>query len=742
MKKVISYLKEFLKRYSENYFNYICTAITILLFLFAFYKFPYAFGRLLECFPNFGTSVKYYVSSIFDLDLHGDLPITRLTEMPFTLPLNIPANWDEFVNYISNYWDVFLSADNFNGYLEYLSNILLIISKILMIVVPLFILFLVISLIKKDKINNDYNKDSKALVAFKKFELKIINPVVKWIKEFVSFILSTPYKTIWIIIIMYQFNLLAIIADSVSYLLYFSSSFDRLSIFTSIIRLLMDLSIVIDFIPTFGWIIIVYIILCKIRKNIGYKNLEHFENMNKGFIKERSIITFWDGTMGSGKTEGITDCSLSANVILRSKAFEKIKKFDLMFPNFPWILLEKSYQKAIERHSVFNLLTTEKWVARLKEKFEINPCNEKLFGYDFERYGLFYDDGLSIVSLFEALTNYLKAYFIYICQSSLLLGNYSIRTDSVYLDSGNFPMWDDDFFRKDVMTSEEYTRYSHILDYDALRLGKKIIYDNKYADFFEFGVVVITEIGKERLNNLELQGVKKGDEEANQKNDLFNHRLKIIRHNATIDGDCFVIILVDDQRPESWGADARDLCELVHNEKCKDYKLAMPFFALEDLVLTTLIEKHENRYYKYRFERGDNTLFMHLYHRFISYLNNYHTRIYNTFLYRKKKLLIESGKMDGETKISYYYLMHKKIRSKRYSTDAFSGFLNEKVSRSIVGINDIPEFDDVKASFVNLDSENSYFFRELKNIFVGDICGISQQKKLKQKLKLKYARKR
>ena len=45
--------------------------------------------------------------------------------------------------------------------------------------------------------------------------------------------------------------------------------------------------------------------------------------------------------------------------------------------------------------------------------------------------------------------------------------------------------------------------------------------NNPKAGSFEFGVVAITEIGKERGNNLELREVKKKNDETNQKKDLY-----------------------------------------------------------------------------------------------------------------------------------------------------------------------------------------------------------------------------
>ena len=80
--------------------------------------------------------------------------------------------------------------------------------------------------------------------------------------------------------------------------------------------------------------------------------------------------------------------------------------------------------------------------------------------------------------------------------------NYSVRTDNLMADNGNFPIWLTDFFPK---RRRPQSRHAHILDFDVLRLGRKVLENNPKAGSFEFGVVGITEIGKERGNNLELR---------------------------------------------------------------------------------------------------------------------------------------------------------------------------------------------------------------------------------------------
>ena len=300
-------------------------------------------------------------------------------------------------------------------------------------------------------------------------------------------------------------------------------------------------------------------------------------------------------------------------------------------------------------------------------------------------------------------------------QSSLLISNYSIRVDGVLSDLGNFPLWNADFFKSDSRLIDSYSRHAHILDFDSLRLGRKVVEKNRKANSFDFGVVIITEVGKERGNSIELSEKKKKDETTNQKNDLFNSWLKMVRHSATVDNFPFVRVITDEQRPESWGADARDLCEIVHIRESGETRLAMPFFSLAELLYGWLYNKFAGLYYEYRYNRGDNTLAMYLLKGLTAKMRGYYAKIYNRFGYCVLSVQVESGTQDGTIQDGKYYLMSKKIYSKRFSTDCFSDFFTVKALRSPVGINDLNEYATEKATFGELAMQNSYFVNDLLN---------------------------
>ena len=326
---------------------------------------------------------------------------------------------------------------------------------------------------------------------------------------------------------------------------------------------------------------------------------------------------------------------------------------------------------------------------------------------------LTYNDKLKIVDVWSVLETYAQLYFIYIIQSSLILSNYSVRTDNLIEDLGNFPLWNTDFFKRDSRLIDSFSRHAHIIDFDALRLGRKLVENNPKKDSFDFGVINITEVGKERKNQLELKELKKNEEVANQKNDGFVDFLKMIRHSSTVDNFPFVKVISDEQRPESLGADARDLCEIIHIKEAGEFKLAMPFFFIEEMLCSFVLRRFENFYIKYRFKRADNTLTMFLLKSLASKLQAYYKGINNTFSYSVMKLQVESGTQDGNLNNKKYYLMPKKIYSKRFSTDCFSDYFATKNLSSKIGIDDLEEYQTEKATFDELKQQHSYFVNDL-----------------------------
>lgn len=728
-------MKTLLKKIRKiNYMHYICVAITISFLVCTVRLFPYALPRLVESVQAFISSMAYYFCELFEIEHSFIVTVNEPSFVPFKIPFGLPQTWEEFKYLCSVYGEYLVSSENFYDYVSFIGEVLYYVSQILLIIIPIF--FIIALLFKKyfETENNDYNKDSKVLTVCKKIADYTYMPVKRWIKSFIDFVKANKkYYVCWLIIWAYNFNLFSVAISFFAFYFYFVISFDFINLYTQVYKLLKDLSVMLDFIPVFIWLIAGWCVFDLIRKKIGYIRERHYERKNCGFINSRPIVLMAVGTMGKKKTTLITDIALSQDIMFRDKAFEKILENDLKFPFFPWCNLEKAMRSAMAQHTVYNLATTKKFIRHLKFCFYANLDNPELkkslkkhlrktycltydnllFDYDYNRYGFTYNDELKTVTIWDVIETYAQLYFIYVIESSFIISNYSIRTDALISDLGNFPLWDSDFFKRDSKLLESYSRHSHILDFDSLRLGRKVIENNKNANSFEFGVIVITEIGKERGNNLELLEKKKKDDFANQKNDLFNAWLKLVRHSSTVDNFPFVKVITDDQRPASWGADAKELCDIIYIADKGEPQLAMPFFTVEELLYKWLFNKFNDLYYKYRYVRSDNTVPMYLLKKIVSKLNKYYIGIYNKFGYCKMTVEVEAGTMDGEREKNKYYLMNKKVYSKRFSTDCFSDFFMEKSLRSKLGLMDLQEFDSEKASIEELMLENAYFMDDI-----------------------------
>lgn len=730
MKKFLGKLKKI------HYFHYVNVLITFGFLALTVFVFGNVFIRFKESFIDLWNSLCFYVVELFELNYTVIPTVNEFSIVPMKPLFGLPETWEEFVVLWDKYWALWSTTENVQAYTLYLAEVLYNVSRILLLVVVPLVFILIISFRRYlSKQNNDYDIDSKFLVIYKRITKKVFIPIKRFILSYVDFNKQySLYFKIWLFIWAVNFNLIVILIEFIAYYLYLVVSFDLINVYRQFYKLFCDLTVMFNFVPGIVWLVICFVIFNAVRKSIGYKTLNHMEAKNCGFINERPIVTMVCATMGKKKTTMITDMALSEEVILRDKAFEKILENDLKFPNFPWVNFENFLKNAIQNHFIYNLATIRKLIRHVTFLYEFTSddkatlksvkrrlkrfgldYDKPFFNYDYARYGLYYNDNLKLVHISEVLEIYAQLYFIYVMESSIILSNYSVRTDGIKQDIGNFPLRNDDFFRKDARYIDALSRHAKIMDFDMLRLGRKVLEDNPKKDTFEFGVVLITEVGKERKNNLTLQEVKVKEIFANQKNDGFNDSLKMIRHSATVDNYPFVKIITDEQRPESWGADARDLCEIVFIKESSTTRLAMPFFALTELVYGFFSNKFNNLYYEYRFNRADNTLFLYLIKKAFSALHNYYVRIYNTFGYCALNVSVENGTQDGEKKDKRYFLMHKKIYSKRFSTDCFSDFYYKRALRSSLGIEDLEEYKTEKATLFELETQNSYFMNDLMN---------------------------
>lgn len=581
----------------------VTAVISCAFVVFGVLCFSSSYARLKESVYDLFGSALYYFKALFGARDSPAPSVARYSEI-WGKPTFAPQDMQSFFKSAKRYFLLLVNGENAKVYFYKAAGVAGIIGKYALIVLPCLLLIKIAIKRMYAKENINHGKDTAPLKIFKMAAKYTYQPVKRFIREYTAFLKAHPiiFKC-WSALWLAHLNFISIILEFFAYYFYFAVSFDVPSLYVQAVKLFADLRVPFKAFPWQVTGAIAWLIFNKWRKKIAVSRLRHFEARNCGFINELPIVSLSCGSMGMRKTTLITDMALSQEVMFRQKALEILRENDMKFPYFPWICFEKELKKCMEHHTVYNLASVKAWIAKKRKRYEIHGTGTgQLYNYDVLRYGATYKDGLKTAHIFDVLETYAQAYFIYVIQSSLIVSNYAIRSDNEMADGGNFPLWLTDFFTE----AERSERHSHILDFDILRLGRKVLENNPKAGSFEFGVVAITEIGKERGNNLELKEIKKIAEETNQKNDLFNSWLKMSRHSATVDNFPFIKVFADEQRPESWGADARELAEVITILSAGEQRIAMPFYTIEEMICEQAYCKFLQLYEDFRFRRGDN----------------------------------------------------------------------------------------------------------------------------------------
>ena len=698
-----------MKRYKR--FNIIVTVVIFIgLTLLGIFVFRISYYRSYEALIDLYGSFKYYFMNLFGIETSG-FPSVILPSKVLDNTTNLPSDFGGFTQRTKDYFYWFFNGENFKLWGAVTAERFTEFLKVITILLPCFILVIVVIKRIYGTVNNNYNIDTKPLKVYKWLTKKTVLPLKNLILDYIDFVRQNRWIWItWLIIWIFHLNLATIVIEFFAYYFFFAITFQLGTIYPQFVKLAVDLQVLFRHVPLWVLLIIGIVLLDRWRRKTAKNRLRHFEARNCGFINELPIVSMSCGSMGKKKTTLITDMALSQEVMFRQKALEILQNADMKFPYFPWICFEKELAACMEYGTVYNLATVKEWVKLKRGRYE-KHCNAvwQLYGYDCQRYGLTYNDALKISELFDVLETYAQAFFIYALETSLIVANYSVRTDNQILTEDNFPLWALDFFTD----GQRQSRHAHILDFDVLRLGKKVLENNPKAGSFEFGVVAITEIGKERGNNLELREVKKKNDETNQKNDLFNSWLKMCRHSATVDNFPFIKVFTDEQRPESWGADARDLCEIITIMSAGEQQLALPFYTIEEMLSEWIYTRFMGLYTDFRYRRGDNTLFVHILKTITAKLWKRNENIHNRYGYSTLTIAKQAGTMDGKVYRKKYYLCNYKIYKQRFSTDCFSDYFNEQAKKTFIGINDYSEYATEKASVEELKEQNSYFINGL-----------------------------
>lgn len=708
-------------KHKGAYFS-ISIAITVVLICFAFFGCFVNLQRFLSSIIDVGVSFAYYFCefAVILFDIENPISPTVIQLPTQKVDVIFPETFDKFEQTFANFGKLFFDKTNFIGWWNYILDKMYQSSVLFMFLVPFILVVFLLCKMAFSGQNNDFDVKSKALVRWLKFEDKVIFKVKAFVNGYFAFVEKNHvFKVIWKLILLVSLNIFTVFLEAFAYLLYFAVSMDIFSLYTQVYKLIVDLFLMFRSLPAIVWLVVAYVIFLRIRQNIAFDRLDHMEMRNKGWANSLGVCTMFTGNMGVGKTKLMTDVSLSLSTVYKHNAKDIILKIERWFPEFPWATYQNLLRRLVWFHVIFNLTSCEDFVIKKRKRFEKAPSNEKLYGYDFERFGLYYNNELQNIYLLQILEEYTKAFFLYYLAKSYILGNYGVREDGIMIDKGNLPLWNYDFFSRDAEFEDDVSYFANVLDFDMLRKGKIVKKGNPFADTFEFGIVNITELDKERGNMLDNQELKKRDEETNRKNDLFNYSPKMGRHPATILYQPFISFLFDQQRPSKTEADLREVCDKVVNiDFIRKENLALPFFFVEEILYSIIAPIYHRTYEKYRFNRADNSLTIYLFKKTFGRFMNWYERIYNLYGFDTYTLVSDSGKLDGKKLTSdKYFLLYKKALSNRYSTDCYKEFFRQLSRLKNIGIVDYLEFDGIRATPDELRLMNSYFIGDMDKVF-------------------------
>ena len=698
---------------SVNYRHWICAALLLASGILTAFRYRYSVLRAGQAFRDLGYSLRYYAVYLFT---SREMPVTVTALPSFDLSHFVSFSVEDLQRKFAGMCALIFDGETFLDYLAATAGSLHGFTVFLLCVLPLGLLIPVLRSWLVKPCDDLVGETRPSVRRFQRWVERPVRAVVGWLCRFYAFLRPRPWCYALLLVWAVNLNAVTALVEFLAFYFYFVMSLDFPALFSQLVKLLIDAIVMFTGAPLVFWLTLAGILTDRWRKKTGFARLDRFERKNREFLQSQPLVLMVTGSMGKKKTTLLTDMAVTEEIHFRDRALELMLEQFAKYPDFPFANLENELKRAVRYHQVYNLTTARAWAGKKAERFRRDPCAAKLYGYDIDRYRLEYDDNLSVSPITDMIADYVCLFFIYTVQSSLLVSNYSIRTDGVLIGEKHFPVWDSELFRRKPALAHELSRHAHILDYDILRLGKKLIAENPAAGSFEFGVVPISEVGKERGNNLVLQEIKRNTEDANQKNDLFNNYLKMCRHPATVANFPFIRILTDEQRPESWGADARDLCSILHIRESGETACMMPLFFVEDLIHDVLYPKFERWVVEYRHNRSDVTLPFYIVNHLMTALHRYRNRIYNLYGTCILTVETEDGTMDGERTAHQYYLSSKKVYSDRFATDCFRGYFEKRTAETRIGLDDYPEYEGTRATMDELHRQNSYFIGEMERL--------------------------
>jgi len=259
---------------------------------------------------------------------------------------------------------------------------------------------------------------------------------------------------------------------------YFIFSFNFLSIYHLVVRLLLCLSPLFRsyFIPL--WVIGIIALVIYLKIKVGYMTLMKLLERNIDIVDSAGVSLMLVGGPGAGKGFCGVIIQIIMEYLLRSKANSLMMEVRLEFPEFPWREIEMIIEKRMsgpKEKQFKNKVQVEYHFRSSFEKERVWEEKKTIFGYSLKTKKKFYWDSLKQETILEAILDYAQLYYIF--PYRLTVGNFSLRIDKqVELNECHARMTFDPF-HTDPRNQESYFR-SQRINFNQLRVLKQVDAEN------------------------------------------------------------------------------------------------------------------------------------------------------------------------------------------------------------------------------------------------------------------------
>lgn len=725
----------------KRIYHGISAAFIVAALCFSVFRFQVVFWRLISSIEDLGRSIGYFFT---------DFVRPSVTDIPESSTALLPLTWEEFKICLDNYWELLFDWRNFLRYVIFILDIIFAVSAA---IGPFVISFGAVALVVwivygiPDKLPKDETKEGETIEQSReskpyKWFMRHVAPWTRKARDFIKgyFDFLSPEETRWykrwyknalVLIWLYNLNIVTIMLEVAAFIFFFLKSWDFVSIYTLVVKALLDLTVALEFLPTIIEVVIGYKIFDWFRHRLGKKSRMNKYKKTEKFLEDYPGALFIVGKQRSKKTSLLTQLKCVEERRFRNKADEKMAERDKQFPFFPWAIFERTVDRC--RDKQFIVLEDIKFFALyVKRAYEAREDARRFRGlsayleteYGFEIadvinyakvYPMVYKAGPTDVSLFKAIERYMMLYLINSQPSTLDISNFSIREDFTFKDYGFFRVFDGKPFRESS-DSRKNEQYSHCMNYDAFRPGEAFDQETRYDEAVEYGIGVCQEFSKERKNQkTRAQQQQLEERKATQNNDGFELDTKMRGHVATIDNFDFWRWLFDDQRADALGADNKDMTTQATIKKTSAGKIVLPFFGIDELVYVLASKFRDGFHYLTKNKKKGKTLLDYFINLVYQPFFHHYDCVKNRYTVYALKLKIVDGCdqeiFDAGLKL---YVIHAFTYNDRFATDSARVFYEEKHRKAKRGLNKIEQYEGLYPTSRNFTNHRSYFVEEMK----------------------------